>query len=609
MRSPESWRREVPPGLVSEHPLERLERGLGLSALERDLLLLAGLPDEHEGFGSILRVLHPRGEPRPTAGLAAQLFRPELESREEVRAALAAGRLRAAAVVRLEGDAPFFARSLVPAPALWAALHGVDAWPDAVSRRDPTGTRDDPGTWLAGAEARRGRTALEAGGRWTIFVPHRRPGEAVRHAAALVRAAGATPACFALPRKGGGEAERLATLHCLARGAVPVVEVADPGEAAPPRPAPLAEFPGPVVVCGCDGGVHPPAGRRLLELRIEPTAPAQRVEMWRELLPEMDGQAPVLAASYRVEPTAARDAVDDARGQAALAGRAVTADDVTSAIRSRTGARVVEGATLRTPAATWEDLVLPPDRLARLHEAVARVHHQIRVLDEWGFLAGRPGARGVRMLLAGPPGTGKTLSAEVLASALGVELLVADVSRIVSKWIGETEKNLARVFDAAEEAQAVLLFDEADALFARRTEVSDANSRHANLETAYLLTRMERFEGLTVLSTNLRRNVDPAFLRRLEFVVEYEEPGLEERRALWRCHLPERAPLGADVDLEVLARLYPLVGGHVRNAAVAAGFLAAAADEPIRQDHLVRAVRQEYAKSGRPYPGAPPSHS
>jgi SpoVK/Ycf46/Vps4 family AAA+-type ATPase len=270
---------------------------------------------------------------------------------------------------------------------------------------------------------------------------------------------------------------------------------------------------------------------------------------------------------------------------------------------------VADGATLRTPTATWSDLVLPEDRLERLHEAVARVHQQIRVLDEWGFLAGRPGARGVRMLLAGPPGTGKTLSAEVLASALGVELLVADVSRLVSKWIGETEKNLARVFDAAEEAQAVLLFDEADALFARRTEVADANSRYANLETAYLLTRMEAFEGLTVLSTNLRRNVDSAFLRRLEFVIEYEEPGLDERRALWACHLPERAPLADDVDVEVLARLYPLVGGHVRNAAVAAGFLAAASDGPIRQEHLVRAIRREYAKSGRPFPGAPPTRS
>ncbi len=276
-----------------------------------------------------------------------------------------------------------------------------------------------------------------------------------------------------------------------------------------------------------------------------------------------------------------------------------------AAVRSRTSARGTEGADLRSPTATWDDLVLPEDRLARLHEAVDRVRHQVRVLDEWGFLAGRPGARGVRMLLAGPPGTGKTLSAEVLASALGVELLVADVSRLVSKWIGETEKNLARVFDAAEEAQAVLLFDEADALFARRTEVVDANSRYANLETAYLLARMERFEGLTVLSTNLRRNVDTAFLRRIEFVVEYEEPGIEERRALWACHLPDGAPLADDVDLDQLARLYPLVGGHVRNAAVAAGFLAAASDAPVCQEHLVRAIRHEYAKAGRAFPGAP----
>ncbi len=233
------------------------------------------------------------------------------------------------------------------------------------------------------------------------------------------------------------------------------------------------------------------------------------------------------------------------------------------------------------------------------------MRYQDRVLEEWGFLEHRPGARGVRMLFSGPPGTGKTLAAEVMARELGIDLLVVDLARLVSKWIGETEKNLAEVFDAAERAQGVLLFDEADALFGRRTEVRDAHDRYANLETAYLLSRLERFEGLAILSTNLRDNIDPAFTRRLEFLVDFDEPTQAERELLWRRHLPERVPLAADVQLVTLAALYPVVGGLIRNATVAAGFLASAERSPVTQQHLVRAMRREYAKSGRPFPGAP----
>ena len=251
------------------------------------------------------------------------------------------------------------------------------------------------------------------------------------------------------------------------------------------------------------------------------------------------------------------------------------------------------GPISRSPAAcvssirprSWDELILPQDRQRQLREALDRLLHQGRVLDDWGFLAGRSGARGVRMLFAGPPGTGKTLAAEVLAHTIGVDLLVVDLARVVSKWIGETEKNLAEVFDAAERTQAVLLFDEADALFGKRTEVNDAHDRYANLETAYLLARLERFDGLAILSTNLRDNIDAAFTRRLEFIVDFDEPSDEERAAIWRCHLPQAAPLAPDVCVGELASLYPIVGGHIRNASVAAAFLAAAgrcADYPDR---------------------------
>jgi SpoVK/Ycf46/Vps4 family AAA+-type ATPase len=261
---------------------------------------------------------------------------------------------------------------------------------------------------------------------------------------------------------------------------------------------------------------------------------------------------------------------------------------------------------MRRATAGIEALVLPPDRHAQIREALDRLRFQRQVLDDWRFLEGRPGARGVRMLFSGPPGTGKTLAAEVMATALGVDLLVVDIPRVVSKWIGETEKNLAEVFDAAERAQAVLFFDEADAFFGKRVETTDAHDRYANVETAYLLSRLERFEGLAVLATNLRQNIDAAFLRRLEFVVEFDEPAAAEREAIWRCHLPDGVPLAPDVQLAELASLYAIVGGLIRNAAVAAAFLAAAEHAPaIARRHFLHAITREYEKSGKAFPGVP----
>jgi SpoVK/Ycf46/Vps4 family AAA+-type ATPase len=327
--------------------------------------------------------------------------------------------------------------------------------------------------------------------------------------------------------------------------------------------------------------------------------------MWRAVLPELADEATALAARLDVEPSGAAEAAADVRALRALDGGAPSTADVLQSVRTRAGLSVSAGVKLVRPRATWQQLVLRPDRLAQLEEALERLRHQGLVLDEWGFLEGRPGSRGVRMLFAGPPGTGKTLSAEVLAGAVGVDLLVVDISRVVSKWIGETEKNLAEVFDAAERSGAVLFFDEADALFGRRTDVSDAHDRYANLETAYLLARLERFDGLAVLATNLRANIDPAFTRRLEFTVDYDEPAAPEREALWRCHLPARAPVDDDVDLYQLAKLYPVTGGVIRNAATAAGFLAATEGTPVARRHLVRAVRREYEKAGRAFPGEP----
>ena len=261
---------------------------------------------------------------------------------------------------------------------------------------------------------------------------------------------------------------------------------------------------------------------------------------------------------------------------------------------------------LTHPRAEWEDLVLADEPRAQLMEAAQRLAHPETVIDQWGFLSGRPGRRGLRLLFCGPPGTGKTLATEVLAASLGRDLLVVDLSRLVSKWVGETEKNLAATFEAAESSGSALLFDEADALFGRRTEVGDARDRYANLETAYLLARIERFEGLVVLATNLRQNLDAAFARRLEFIVTFDPPDATMRARLWRRHLPPGAPLDPAVDVDDLAARYPLSGGLIRNAAVAAAFLAATDATPITGEHLIHAVRREYAKAGQNFPGPPP---
>jgi len=249
--------------------------------------------------------------------------------------------------------------------------------------------------------------------------------------------------------------------------------------------------------------------------------------------------------------------------------------------------------------------VLPEESAWQLRDAVGRLEQQSIVLDDWGMRDSAHATRGARLLLTGPPGTGKSLAAHAIATAIATDLLVVDVSRVVSKWLGETEKNLAAVFDAAERTQSVLFLDEADALFGARTEISDSHDRYANVETAYLLQRFDRFDGLAVLATNLRQNIDPAFLRRMDFVVDFPMPDAAGRAELWTLHLPP-AVLADDVDLPALARLYAVPGGWIRNAAIAAAFVAAALGERIAQRHLVGAMRREYAKASLTFPCEPP---
>jgi SpoVK/Ycf46/Vps4 family AAA+-type ATPase len=248
------------------------------------------------------------------------------------------------------------------------------------------------------------------------------------------------------------------------------------------------------------------------------------------------------------------------------------------------------------PRRGWADLILPVEESAQLRELAARHRWRDTVYDRWRF-SPLP-STGVVALFAGPSGTGKTLAAEVVAGELGLDLYKVDLSAVVSKYIGETEKNLERIFGAAAAGDLVLFFDEADALFGKRSEVSDAHDRYANIEVAYLLQRLETYDGLVVLATNLQRNIDPAFLRRISVAVDFVPPEEPERRLIWARAFPATAPV-ADVDVDFLARQFKITGGVISNAALGAAFLAAAEGSPITMRHAVLSVKREFQKLGR----------
>jgi hypothetical protein len=321
-----------------------------------------------------------------------------------------------------------------------------------------------------------------------------------------------------------------------------------------------------------------------------------------------------LTASQIAEATATASALADWRRSAGMGPEpvrppeGVALEDLFAAARAQSAPDLSPLATRIEPRRSWQDLVLPDDTLVMLREIGGRVAHRYRVLTDWGFDAQLSLGKGTTVLFAGPSGTGKTLAAEVLARELGLDLYRIDLAGVVSKYIGETEKNLDRIFTAAETANAVLFFDEADALFGKRSEVRDSHDRYANLEIAYLLQKMEQYEGMAILATNLRANLDDAFLRRLAFVVHFPFPDETLRRRIWAGIWPATTPLGPDVDLDRLAREFKLTGGHIRNVALAAAFLAAQMAEPVAMAHVLHAIRRELQKLGgsRSEPAATP---
>jgi hypothetical protein len=337
--------------------------------------------------------------------------------------------------------------------------------------------------------------------------------------------------------------------------------------------------------------------RQVIRLDVDKPTAAEQRQLWRGALgpvaSQVDGQIETLVSQFNMGVQGIRAAGAAARPslESAASGGFQALWD---ACRAQARARLDDLAQRIEPVATWDDLVLPEAQRNILRDIVAHVRRRARVHDEWGF-AGK-GARGlgISALFAGASGTGKTMAAEVLASELRLDLYRIDLSQVVSKFIGETEKNLRRVFDTAEEGGAILLFDEADALFGKRTEVKDSHDRYANIEISYLLQRMETYRGLAILTTNIKSVLDTAFLRRLRFIVPFPFPDAGQRAVIWRRVFPAATPT-ENLDPGKLARLN-VAGGNIRNIALHAAFLAADTGEPVRMFHLLRAARSEYAK-------------
>ena len=335
-------------------------------------------------------------------------------------------------------------------------------------------------------------------------------------------------------------------------------------------------------------------------LRYEVNLPgaAEQMKLWQQMLvaddtPE-EGELEAISGQFRLSAGAIAALGKEHRDLA----RDASAESLWDACRTLGRPRLDDLAQRIAPAAEWDDLVLPESQKRVLREIASEVRHRLTVYETWGFARVSLRGLGISALFTGESGTGKTMAAEVLANELRLDLYRIDLSAVVSKYIGETEKNLRRVFDAAEEGGAILLFDEADALFGKRSEVKDSHDRYANIEVSYLLQRMEAYRGLAVLTTNLKSALDPAFQRRLRFIVQFPFPDAKQREAIWRRAFPRATPT-AELNYGALSQLH-IAGGGIRNMALKAAFLAADGGEAVSMAHLLRAAQSESVKFERP---------
>jgi hypothetical protein len=597
--------------------LAELGRMFGLTEFDLDVILLCLAPELDRGYERLYAYLHDDlTRRRPTVGLALNLFCPDLASKVAARTRLTeAAPLRASGLVDLRDEpGSLLGSSLRLEPRVAGYLLGDDSAddrlrpyarlvppaagpgelvvPDALSRL----AGQAPGAWvlyLQGAYGSGRRTAAAAFGRPLLVVAGRRlaAGEADRFTE-LVQLIGREARLqgallywedFDVLLAGEDDA-RLAALFCV-----------------------LEALPGPTFLSG--SATWEPAGDRrgLTFLRIPFPLPGsgERLRLWHAALAGASVPPPDLAdlaGKFRLSGGQIHDAAATARNLALArdpAAPQVTPADLHAACRLHSNRKLAELAVQITPHYTWDDIVLPDDQMAQLREIYNQVRHRNLVYDAWGFDGKLAMGKGLSILFAGPPGTGKTMAADVLAHCLGLSLYRIDLSAVVSKYIGETEKNLARIFAEATTSNAILLFDEADALFGKRTQVRDAHDRYANVEISYLLQKMEEYDGMVVLATNLRKNMDEAFVRRLHVTVEFPVPGVAERRRIWEQIWPAATPRDPGLDLDLLARKVEVAGGSIRNIALAGAFLAAADGGVVTMGHLLHATRREYQKMGK----------
>ncbi|MFJ3902931.1 AAA family ATPase [Streptomyces sp. NPDC090025] len=627
-----------PPG----SPSAVLAARFGLAPLDLDLLLVALAPDLDGRFERLYGYLNDDlTRRRPTVGLALELVGragiPSARFRLSPGAPLVAGGL----IEVTEPDRPPLSRVLAVPDRVIAHLLGQDA-PDprlaevlGLAVRDPA---VDP------AERDRAAAALRTG---TGHVHLRaRGGDAAGLGAAALDAAGLR----ALPLDAGALGQDERAVAGLARTAAREARLSGAGVLLGPVEA-LPDQPGvrdrllrtvcaalrgvPLLTYGTGGWEPAWAADTPVTLAAAAPAPDRHAARWRHALeramtelattaPEVTGTAlsgpaagpggapgqggedapdvdalALSVAAHRLDAGQLRRAAGTAVRAAALDGRPVSPDDLRAAVRGQSGAGLARLARRVEPAVGWDDLVLPAPTHRQLRELAVRARHRDQVLGQWGMRPGGGRGRGVIALFAGSSGTGKTMSAEVVAADLGMDLYVVDLSTVVDKYVGETEKNLERIFTEASSVNAVLLFDEADAIFGKRSEVKDARDKHANVESAYLLQRMESFDGIAVLTTNLRANLDEAFTRRIDVIADFPVPDATQRLALWDRCLGPRLPRAADLDLGFCADRFELAGGNIRACAVSAAYAAAAAGGALTMLQLMTAVAQEYRKLGR----------
>ncbi len=578
--------------------LTKLSRLFGLSPFGEAALVACLAPELDPSFSTLYGYVQDDIRRRfPTAHLVLALFAtPEhvAECRAELgpRSPLLRYRLIEAGEPETSGT-PAAARPLLLAPRVAQYLLGSDSGEEhlsAVLRAADSGWRP---AWV---EETTEKVLACAGAATRINLTG--PANAAKELLAVAVAArmGRTLLVLDPARLTGSESERFHLYRLLDREArlaslAYFIPAQEPDSAPAKLAAEAAEGMEAPVFLESTERLHAP--RAMTAVGVRSPSRQEQKGIWRQALSSVehsvDGALDSLVQQFDFSPATIRDAVDEAAQQGQI-----RPGDLWQICRRVSGWKLADLAQRITPQCGWDDIVLGADEMRQLREVAAQVGQRARVYEEWGFSARLSRGRGISALFAGPSGTGKTMAAEILAQDLELDLYVIDLAGVVSKYIGETEKNLRRVFDAAEQSGAILFFDEADALFGKRSEVKDSHDRYANIEVNYLLQKMEQYQGLAILSTNRRSALDRAFSRRLRFLIDFPFPSRENREVIWRKMFPPQAPL-EDIDFTFLARL-EIAGGNIRNIAVNAAFLASAEGAPIRTGHVMRAVRQEYAK-------------